>query len=383
MCANCGCARAENSGGSLLGIRHLSDGAHVNSWNTILYVLNKNGTESFYWLQRSSGQWLPLQENVAGGLESRDSETHIGFGGSSGVSMQFRFKNMEICDYGVPPEAKMHEACQAPGHSLTAASGVISDRNALADPDTYTYLPSQHCKWKVDVDGAASLSITIKRFDLEEDRDFLSIFNGEGTRVFNESVSGFATSFCIDGGRAEFVFESDATGEFSGFELEYTANMEASCHNTCALNSYFESFDFLNSKDREQIYQSVHADSLTTSEIFLRIPPDASMEAMVRLNCGDSVHSVCFSREVYKDNSNVDSARADSIEHQEFERPYYLCGSKHNNEGSIISCDFERYVTYNLTVSARSGTSCNNEDDSAGELLDEKTFAFRLSSLRV
>ncbi len=93
---------AEKNGHLLL---RQEQGVDIHTWNTLKFEVHLDGSESFYWLDKT-GEWITLAERVGGGLGYQTEYTSIAMGGTTGthIGMDIGFRNLIIHDFGRQPD---------------------------------------------------------------------------------------------------------------------------------------------------------------------------------------------------------------------------------------------------------------------------------------
>jgi hypothetical protein len=107
--------------------------------------------------------------------------------------------------------------------NLTATTGTFTDGSA----PTANYASNSNCRWLISVPSASTIRLTFSRFRLGAG-DFVEVYDGNNTGATNLAIlSGTNLPAAITGSTNNLlvVFTSNATGNETGFEASYVANI--------------------------------------------------------------------------------------------------------------------------------------------------------------
>lgn len=104
---------------------------------------------------------------------------------------------------------------------LTAASGTITDGSG-----EQSYINNTDCSWLIDVPQALSIDLDFTFLDLEQNYDYVTIYDGSNTSApVLESVSGSELPPTISSSTGTVLvrFTTDGSVIYQGFELDYSS----------------------------------------------------------------------------------------------------------------------------------------------------------------
>ena len=110
---------------------------------------------------------------------------------------------------------------------LDASEGTISDGS-----NGYLYKNNSNCIWRIAPPDTKNIKITFLEFDLEEDKDFLKIYDSNPTLISTLSGSELPESIIIEGERAIINFTSNNSVRKNGFKLFYETNVHTNINTT-------------------------------------------------------------------------------------------------------------------------------------------------------
>lgn len=106
--------------------------------------------------------------------------------------------------------------------TLTALQGTITDGSGSAN-----YLNDLNCEWIIAPERAASITLSFQSFALEDDFDFLLIFDSKTATTPIASLTGstIPQAITIESGEVVLKFETDESFQQSGWTLNYTTEL--------------------------------------------------------------------------------------------------------------------------------------------------------------
>ena len=107
--------------------------------------------------------------------------------------------------------------------NLSSPTGTFSDGTL----PTANYADFSNCEWLISPAGATSINLTFNRFDLENNFDFVEVYDGPttaSTRIGNFTGSTIPSMVTSSGGDMLVRFTSDLSINFTGFEATYTSS---------------------------------------------------------------------------------------------------------------------------------------------------------------
>jgi len=110
---------------------------------------------------------------------------------------------------------------------FTESEGAFSDGSG----ENYNYPNQLSCRWKIEPENAASITITFNYFETEEGKDLVKIYNSETVKLV-ATLSGKYTKdnlpvITVPSGKAMVTFNSSYAINAKGFELNYTSTTTA------------------------------------------------------------------------------------------------------------------------------------------------------------
>lgn len=123
---------------------------------------------------------------------------------------------------------------------LSNSSGSFSDGSG-----TSNYGNESDCSWLIDVSGAGSITLNFSSFSLEEDYDFLRIYDGDDDNApLLASYTGYNLPQSVTGSGDEMyiVFSSDQSVTDEGFSCSYNSSSGTFCNGLTTLNGSSGSF---------------------------------------------------------------------------------------------------------------------------------------------
>jgi M6 family metalloprotease-like protein len=124
--------------------------------------------------------------------------------------------------------------------TLSSPTGTFSD-GTLPNAN---YADFSNCQWLIAPAGASSIDLSFNRFALENNFDFVEVFDGPTTaspRIGNFSGNTIPATLTSSGGSMLVRFTSDLSINFTGFEASYTSS-SVQCLGTRTLTANSGSF---------------------------------------------------------------------------------------------------------------------------------------------
>lgn len=187
---------------------------------------------------------------------------------SSDTSLYVEFKsNGSITDKGFQISYRGISGCSGTT-DLTAASGSFTDGTSQNE----TYVKNLDCEWLIKPANALSISLDFTRFDIEQDFDFVEVFDGSTTSApLLGSFTGknIPNQVVSTGGTMLVRFTTDISVNAFGWSATYSST-NTHCSQNTSLTSIFGSFsdgsdtnDYINSLSCSWVIQPPSADSVT------------------------------------------------------------------------------------------------------------------------
>ncbi|NVO19350.1 MAG: C10 family peptidase [Bacteroidetes bacterium] len=175
---------------------------------------------------------------------------HFNWGWSGSYNGYFYLDNLNPGGYsftegqgaivGIVPTGNYPYYCSSTD-TLRATAGTIEDGSGPLAP----YLGNTHCGWLIAPnDSISSVSINFHRFDLENNVDFLSIYDGEDTTAnllgsfTGSNLPGTVTS---TGGKMFIKFTTSSTGNAGGWFASYNCAKAVFCTGVTTLTAPYGS----------------------------------------------------------------------------------------------------------------------------------------------
>ena len=153
---------------------------------------------------------------------------------------------------------------------LTSMNGTIDDGSGPC----YNYMPNAQCSWLIDpqteFDSISSINLSFQRFSIENDEDYLSVYDGgdENAPLIAELTgSTLPDEISSTGNKLFLVFHSDNDSTAPGFFASYSTDRPEWCSGMTILT---EQSDVISDGSHQFYYEN---NSLCMWQL---IPPDAS-----------------------------------------------------------------------------------------------------------
>lgn len=107
--------------------------------------------------------------------------------------------------------------------TLSSPTGTFSDGTL----PSANYNDFSNCEWLIAPTGASSINLNFNRFDLENNFDFVEVFDGPtaaSPRIGNFTGATIPSNLSSSGGNMLVRFTSDLSINFTGFEASYTSS---------------------------------------------------------------------------------------------------------------------------------------------------------------